>query len=289
MDTKRFFTSMLIAGALMLVFMYFTGRMGGGAGAASTTTAYSIYSAIPAEPTAWEGDPTPTPILLGGAGKGDASVLAVRVDNVTAGIDSVQFNVKDYASTYKKTDPLTLFPSSPEQANAFSTLARPFCTLGIHITVGDQAKELSYGSIRLKKANGGDEVRDVTEKDSAEDISLANNTNVLAKGYVWKVDEVVKDKDGIATDAVLSMSFEVTDPATYVKTPIARVTKRFHIDPKSYDMTITHTVENLTDKALHVRIDQLAAPAPGATTRKRTTAFSMPQTWQKRFQANCGR
>ena len=253
MDIKRFITSMLIAGAFMLAFMYFTGKLGGGGGAATTTTAHSIYSAIPGASTAAEGDAKPETILLGGAEKTNASVLAVRVNNVTAGIEGVLFNVKDYAVTYKRTDPLPLFAADP-------ALAKPFSTLGIHITVGDEKKELSYGSIRLRQEDGTYEVRAVKDDDSAERISNANSINVLANGYVWKVDEVVKDKDGIATDAVLSMSFEITDAATSQKTPIARVYKRFHIDPKSYDLTITHTVENLTDKTLHVRIDQLAAP-----------------------------
>jgi len=249
MDTKRFFTSMLIAGALMLAFMYFTGRMGGGGGSGATvTTANPIYLAIPVESTAFENNAQPETILLGGAEKDDTSLLAVRVNNVTAGIDSVQFNVKDYAATYKRTEPMTLFSADP-------ALAKPFSTLGIHITVGDAAREVSYGPIRLKRADGTYEVRPAAATDSAGDISNANSINMLASGYVWKVDAVAKDKDGVNTDAVLSATFQLEGA------PIAKITKRFHIEPKSYDMIITHTVENLTDKALHVRIDQLAGPA----------------------------
>ncbi len=257
MDTKRFFTSMLIAGALMLVFMYFTGGLGGGGGGKSTTPAYAIYAAIPDAPTAAETDANgnkavETPILLGGAEAKDQSLLAVKVNNRTAGIDSVQINVNEYAATYKRTEPLTLFAadlSAPLPGKP--RVAKPFSTLGIHITMGESNKELAYGMIRLKKDDGTFVVRPPDADSSAEDIARANDINILASGYIWKVEE----KETTPTDAVFSMLIQ------YQGAPVAKISKRFHIDPTSYEMTITHTVDNLSDGKIHVRIDQLAAPA----------------------------
>jgi len=42
-----------------------------------------------------------------------------------------------------------------------------------------------------------------------------------------------------------------------LKTPWVRVEKVFQIDPKSYDVTINHHVQNLTGQAINVQVDQM--------------------------------
>jgi YidC/Oxa1 family membrane protein insertase len=41
---------------------------------------------------------------------------------------------------------------------------------------------------------------------------------------------------------------------------VAKISKHFHVDPASYEITVTHSVQNLSDDVIHVRIDQTGAP-----------------------------
>jgi YidC/Oxa1 family membrane protein insertase len=240
MDAKRLFTSLLIAGALMLILSFFFRDKGGAA--ASSVAPYSIYKGLPDKPL----DPKAVPqtITLGSAEKDSPSLMAVKINTITASIDSVQLNIKQFAETYENKRPLTLFAADAK-------LGRPFATIGVHITLGNATREIPYGLIRLQRNDGTFESHDATWEDSAELIASANSTCLLDRQYVWQIDE----KQTNATDAVLYIDLKSAGQ------PVARLSKRFHVDPASYEMTITHTVENLTDQVLHVSIDQLSAPA----------------------------
>lgn len=250
MNIKSLFSTMMIAVALMLVFMLIQ-RGGFFGGSSSTATGpYPIYDALPSQPKAFEHDDQganvrPQTILLGGAQAKDNSLLAVQVNNVTAGIDSVQLNVKQFAQTYRRDQPLALFPN-PNSTDPYPAL--PFATAGVHITVGKETRELSYGSKFYTADNGFLTEHKLSADDSAENISRANETNLLDAQYVWKVEKTSP------TDVELSATFMQDG----VK--IAKITKHFHINPDSYEMTITHAVQNLTTEPIHVRIDQLTAP-----------------------------
>src|SRR5206468_13124235 len=96
MDIKRLLTSMLIAGAVMLLFNYcFQNK----AAAPVVKAPYSIYSTIPAKSLAAEGDATPELITLGDPGKASKDKIAVTINNQTAGIEKVELNINDYAQT----------------------------------------------------------------------------------------------------------------------------------------------------------------------------------------------
>ena len=243
MDTKRLLTQIVIVGLMMVAFMYIF-RSKSNEPAATAPAAAPIYAAVPAGAGAAEQDARPATFILGGANKGDPYKIGVVVDNVTAGIDKVELNAADYAETVKGTEPYKLFEAP---AIGPSPLPKPFSDLGIHITVGNSGKELPYGLIHGKNA-GEPATRPATMTDSAEAISQANSTNIFDSQYVWKPVEQTP------TDVVLQASFSSDNK------PVAEIQKIFHLDPKSYEIMISHKIINKTDQTIHVRIDQLGPP-----------------------------
>jgi YidC/Oxa1 family membrane protein insertase len=178
-------------------------------------------------PAASEGGAAAQTITLGDAGRGSADKLAVTINSRTAGIERVELNIKEYAETVKREKPLTLLQAVPG-------VPLPFSTLGIHFTVGNDTKELRHG---VGLAEGA----------TADQIAEANGRSVLETQYVWKVARQT------ATDVDLVMSFQTGGK------PLAEVVKTFHVDPASYEITVSHAVHNLTDQPLKVGIDQLGA------------------------------
>ncbi len=203
MDTKRLLTSLIFAGAIMLIFMYFT--RGGGAGA-PTNAAFPLYApecrAIPpAVP--------PKAIQIGDSSKASKDKLELTVNQFTAGIDRVRLNVNDYASNYKRTDPLVLLDATDPTKPPYP--AKPFATIGIYFQWGNDSSKYVYMGI-AKNQQGGEQNADP----------------------LWKVVRQT------ATDVDLQ---KILGDANL--RPMIEVTKSFHIDPASYEVTITHTVRNL--------------------------------------------
>jgi YidC/Oxa1 family membrane protein insertase len=228
MDTKRLLTTMLVVGAVFLLWQTFFNK-GGNAGAngAATTqpSAYPLYTAIPKTPQASEGGATPQTISLGNA-LDDHSKMQVNINTQTAGIDSVQLNIHDYAQTVKRDKPLTLFEADP-------ALVKPFSTLGICIKVkkGDGWRTLPYGP-------------GVTEDSTDAASEAASLKSILDTQYVWKVESKSD------TDLELSMSFQSAGK------PVAKVFKTFHVDPATYEIRVAHRVQNLSGGPIQVQIDQ---------------------------------
>jgi YidC/Oxa1 family membrane protein insertase len=246
MDTKRLFTSMLIATAIMFGVMYFFrgGFGGGGGGASAAKITCPVYKNVPQLP-ALPGAGPERILTIGGAGKNDDFAIAVQVSNITAGIERVELNVKNYAADIKRTEPYTLFKFDPVAQSA-----RPFATLGIHITRDNDKRELTVGELPFRKADGTIDLRRATEKDSDEEIKEANSINSLGVARVWKIVEGKQTP----TDAVFSIDLKDNDK------PLVTITKTFHVDPKTYDITVTHSVENHSAWNLRVAFDQTAVP-----------------------------
>lgn len=247
MDKKNLLTTLMIVVLVMLAFSFFNRGGGGGGGSGAPAGINPMYRLVPAEPTDQENGAAPRTIVLGGASKDEKDLYAVRVDNVTAGIDDVKLNVRDYAATVKRTDPLTLFTAVPQ-------LAKPFSTLGVHITLAGATHELAYGKMPPWPARTPTmtlkDLRDPVATDSANDISESNSTNILDRQYVWQVDQAQTNH----TDAVLYMTFKDNGA------DVVKLFKRFHIVSDSYELQVTYEVQNLTGQPIRVRIDQTAAP-----------------------------
>ncbi len=239
MDIKRLLSSVLIAAALMLLFMWIGPKFFGGGGGAATGGIYGPYASLSTAPLAMEAGATPQSVTIGNAGRDSKDKLEVTITNQTAGIERVRLNVNDYAQTPAKKDPLVLL-------DAGSSPVKPFSTLGVHITTGNSTRELAYGVIRASGANNLVTTRTATTQDSDSEISKANETNLLDSKYVWRIEQS-------APDVVLVATFNDANK------PIAEIRKRFHVDLSSYEVTISHEIKNLSDGPIHVRIDQTAA------------------------------
>ena len=249
MDTKRLFTTALIVMAVMLAFNYFMkGPNAAGGGAAAGPAANSMYQDLPEKSQAHEADAAPAEIVIGSADAAHPDKLALRINPVTAAVDRAQLNIRDYAQTYERKDPLTLFEVAPAEP------VRPFATVGIHVTRFGEKAELGYGLVHSTDKSGKTSVRELAGDDSADDISKGNATWVLDRQFLWKATSGPADSGGVVHDATLLMTLQLKN------VPVAEITKTFHEDPKTYDVTITHTVKNLTDQPISVAIDQLGAP-----------------------------
>ena len=202
----------------------------------------AIYQDLPKQRSAEEEARNPAQtITIGNAGRQSKDKSAVEVSNELAGINKVQLNINDYAETVKREEPLTLMQAAPG-------LPRPFSTLGVHITIGDQPTELAYGKalpegtaarlegLAAKKAAGTITAAESQElAQIAATISAGNSTNLLDSQAVWKI----KPQQPGSADVSMAMEFDAGHA------PVAEVIKTFHVDPNSYEVTITHTVRNL--------------------------------------------
>ncbi len=77
-----------------------------------------------------------------------------------------------------------------------------------------------------------------------------NGTTADLGSWVW---ELIKAEPG---EVILQTEPSETDPNTHKERKIARIQKIFKLAPKSYDVYISHKVENLTDAPMSVAIDQ---------------------------------
>ncbi len=222
MDIKRFLPAILIA---IVVAILWPKLFNTGAAGTAPKGPFAIYKDIPDHPLAAERDAKPELITLGDSSKTSKDKMAVTINTQTAGIEKVELNVNDYAQTIERKLPLTLFAATPG-------LAKPYSTLGIHITLGAAAKELAYG-------------KDVTNEFGGSDCR-----GQWASRF-WRRNMCGKSGEKSDTDVDLLMTFQLEGK------PIAEVTKTFHFDPATYEITISHAVKNLTDQPLKVQIDQL--------------------------------
>ncbi len=247
MDTNRILTSMLIAGVLMLAFMYFTKN--NNAAPAAGPISNPMYADLPVTSTVGEADAATAHIMLGSVKASDPDKLAIEINPVTAGIESAKLNVRDYAATVENKEPLTLFQADGPVI--------PFATIGVHVTQSGALQELGYGMVAKTDATAGKTSRrELLSTDSAQDVATANSTWILDRQYLWKAvpPEAIAAGKGIQHDAALMMTLD------YGTAQVATLTKTFHEDPDSYEVIITHTIKNLSDQPIKVAIDQLGAP-----------------------------
>ncbi len=133
MDTRRLLTTIVMAVLIYLLvgplISKWTGA-GGGKAAAPTLPAFS-YAAASAPPTTAPGAPIQT-VTLGDASAASSDKLSITIDSVTAGLDLVQLNIKDYAETVQRKEPLTFLKALPNAP-------KPFATLGATVAIGKDA------------------------------------------------------------------------------------------------------------------------------------------------------
>ena len=242
------FTTALIVMAVMIAFNYFMKGPQGAGNAAAGPAASPIYQNLPDKPQVSEAGAEPGEVIIGSADAAKPDKLALRINPVTAAVDRAQLNIRDYAQTYERKEPLTLFEVPTAEP------VRPFATVGIHATRTGEKKELGYGFVRSTDKAGNTTLRELANDDSADDFNKANSTWVLDRQYMWKVTPGAPDAAGVVHDATLLMTLQLNN------VPFLEVTKSFHEDPATYDVVITHTVKNLTDQPVDVAIDQLGAP-----------------------------
>jgi YidC/Oxa1 family membrane protein insertase len=240
MDRRRILTTVLIAAVIFLGFNYISSMWGGDKtkDAAATQAATQVsFAPAPTQPAAMETGATTTPIVLGDPGKASKDKLSLTVDPVTAGIKLVQLNVNDYAETVKGQLPLTLLAATPG-------VPEPYATLGIHLTLGNNAEELPLGIATIpEKSNDPKQ-----EADRVKLIHDSNSTALYDRQYLWKTVKATPTE----TDLLLAID-DAHDQ------PLAEITKIFRIDPASYNVTVSHQVKNLSGQLLHVAIDEMAA------------------------------
>lgn len=119
MDTRRLLTSILFAGMIMLGIYLIMGGFGGGGG--KTYSAHPLYTNLPAQPAT-----QPNPVLniqLGNPGRDSNDKLSLTVNTLTAGIEKIQLNIKDYADTAKREQPLTMLSAGNSPVKPFATLS----------------------------------------------------------------------------------------------------------------------------------------------------------------------
>jgi YidC/Oxa1 family membrane protein insertase len=246
MDTRRIFTTILIAVALMFAYQYFMAPKNNG-GAATQPVAFPAPTAAT---RAAEQGAVPITVRLGDP-MGTADKVSILVNNITAGIDEVDLNVHQYAATVARKDPYQLLTETPGAP-------KPYSTLGIHITRGGEEIPLVTPIEDLKKLeedvkkNNPDAdakaLRDLQAAAKAARIYSDNSNALYATQYVWKVESRSPYK------VVLLMTIDEGS------TPLVEVRKIFTIDPATYDIRIEHDFKNLTKSSLTVAVDELTAP-----------------------------
>ena len=198
-----------------------------------------VYPVLPETPVFAEEDAKPKMERLGNPGKDSKDWVAVTINNVTACVERVELNVNEYKESVKGSDPLVLM----EAPKTKLPVAKPYSTIGIHVWVGQEEKEIPMVT---KGGMTAEEFAKLKAKSQAE-ISAQNATSLLESQYVWKMEKV--------------SSYEANLYLTIVRDglPIVRIKKIFRVDPKSYDVYLSHEVQNLTNQAVRVAIDQLAS------------------------------
>ena len=238
MDIRRLMITLAIAILVMVGFEYFRGRWGKNGNEEAKPANQLVYPAIPEKPTVREQGALPVQIELGDPQKNSKDKLAILVNNQTAGIDHAWLNVNDYSEyprerRHPTLEPLTLFEST-------EGVAKPFSTLGVHVTLAGQAEELPL-------VTPWEDLKNLSGEERIQRIDKDNATAVYSTQYVWKV---VKQ-----TPTEVDLVMTVNNSGV----PVVEITKIFRIDPSSYDMVISHQVKNLTNQPLKVAIDQMAS------------------------------
>jgi YidC/Oxa1 family membrane protein insertase len=131
MDTRRLLSTLVIAVLIYLLVSPLISKWnGGGKTVAPVVPAFS-YAAATAPPTTAPGAPIQQ-VTLGNASAASNDKLSITIDSVTAGIDLVHLNIKDYAETVQRKEPLTFLQALPNAP-------KPFATLGATVAVGKDA------------------------------------------------------------------------------------------------------------------------------------------------------
>ncbi len=237
MDIRRALTTITIFTVIFFGVNYLTSLWAGKKPDAAAATQPASYATAPDHPRAMEDGATFTPILLGDPSSNGSDKLAITINPITAGIDLVQLNVKDYAQTIKKTEPLRLLEATPG-------LPKPYATLGVHITLGNASEELSLGL-----GDFGTYDPDPSKNaPRAAKIHAANNTALYDLQYAWKLAN--------RTPTQTTLLLTIDDAASK---PVVEITKTFQIDPATYNVIISHQIKNLSSLPIRVAIDQMAA------------------------------
>jgi YidC/Oxa1 family membrane protein insertase len=227
MDMKRFSTALLISATVMLAIMWLKPEWLGGGKPAEQVQTPAAGTTAPAGPA-----------TVANTGSGPAEAAAV-----------------EHAAP----------PIAPQQSiHLGSALAgKPY---KMELVVNNV-----HASVELVQLNIGDYAETVQKKDpltllkadpkaslepfattgvKVEGAEISLLKNLSGAPLTWYVD---KDQ---TTDTKATLYALVYTDLSF-KTVWLRVEKTFQIDPKSYDVTISHRVLNLTGKPVNVQIDQM--------------------------------